>query len=166
LFIYRFPCIWWLLPLRKGSHLVLLPVLPRFLCSCMGDAHNVFPTDTLRVQLLIKFLENPSIFPVIFHVFNVFNISLLQQVSYALKTSSYSIAEYSFLRMVSMMSVFNIFCTSVVGRFFLNPYCCSCRRFLSSSTCMYQYFIYHFFHDFTKLVDCFLVVSRLCLVLE
>jgi uncharacterized membrane protein len=74
----------------------------------VGD-NSVFSTATLRVLLLIKFSVNPSILPLIFHVFNVFNIPVLQQVSYALEMSSDSIAEYSYLRMASMMCVFNIY---------------------------------------------------------
>jgi hypothetical protein len=50
----------------------------------VGD-DSVFPTVTLKVGLLIKFLGNPSILPLIFHVFNVFNTPLLQQVSYTLE---------------------------------------------------------------------------------
>jgi hypothetical protein len=90
----------------------------------MGD-DRVVPTVNLRVRLLINFLTNPSILPLSFHVFNVFNIPLLQQVSNILEIFSDSIAEYYFLRMASIMCVFNIYSTSVVDRFFLNSYCCS-----------------------------------------
>jgi hypothetical protein len=75
----------------------------------MGD-DRVFLIATLRVRLLMKLSANPSIIPLIFHVFNVFNIPLLQQASYALE-----------MPMASMMCVFNIFSTSVAARFFSEP---------------------------------------------
>jgi hypothetical protein len=134
----------------------------------MGD-DSVFSTAPLKVQLLIKFLSNSNIFPLIIHGFNIFNIPLLQQVSYALEMSSDSIAEYAFLHMASMMSVFNIFSTSVVDQFVLNPYCCSARRFLSSSTCTSLLFkILSMILPGSLsmiLVDSFLVILRLCQVL-
>jgi hypothetical protein len=88
-------------------HMVVIATLSTAPCTTslsmlMGN-DSVFPTAALRVRLLIKFLANPSILPLIFLVFNVFNIPLLQQVSYALEMSSDSIAEYSFLRIAFMI---------------------------------------------------------------